>query len=276
MTKRVIWILFVAATILLWSCIDKYVDDGERHYETGVVAFNDYEVALYDVASLSGRVNDLNSFIEYVDENTLADGSNSLEVWQTAENEFFPDYRLRENSGEWYLAANGDTILVIDTKNTDFNSPGAQWEAYLWAYPSAVQNFDYLGENSWSLTLNDLNTYYLNPYDYEPFICIDEARLTVNICDGGIDLSGEMTVLPLSSVYSEGEVRSDFILAGTIVKAVWEETEYIRGIFTEASYSFTITDNSSGKTEPVSVSITPVGDNGRTVEIIYKNDTVIQ
>jgi hypothetical protein len=270
-----IWILIVATTILFWSCIDKYVDDGERHYETGVVAFNNYEGALYNVVDMFMKVNDLNNFIEYVETNTLADGSNGLEVWQTAETEFFPNYRLRENNGLWYLAASGDTLLVIDTKNTGFNSPDAHWEAYSWAFPDALQMFDRIGGSSWNLTLNNMNFYNQDIYYYEPITYIDTAQLTVIAGDEGeLTVGGEMTVFPLSSINSDGEAGTKYVLTGTIEGAIWQEKEYQRGLFTEADYSFTITDNSSGKTEPVAVTITPEGNNERTVEIIYKNDIV--
>jgi len=274
--KKGVWILVVATTILFWSCVDKYVEDGKKHYETGVVAFNNYEGALHNVVDLFGKANSLNSFIEYVDENSLADGSNSLEVWQTAETEFFPDYRIRENSGTWYLAADGDTLLAIDTGNTDFNSPGARWKLYFWAFPDAIQLFERIDENLFNLTLDDMSSFVREVYYYEYFTYIDTARLTLNAADGGeLTINGEMTVFPLSFINSDGEVGTKFVLTGTIEDAIWREQEYKRGLFTEADYTFTIIDNCSGKTEPVSVSVTPEGDRDRRVEVIYKNDTVI-
>jgi len=277
-------VLFLVAVCASTACVDFEIDN-DTHYKTGVAAFHEFESDLSKAFTPFDNALKMDAFIGYVEANTLNDNSNLLNVWLTAEDIYFPKYRVRNSVDSWWCIDGTDTLFMVATGGTPLPFPGSSWD-YL---ESGSQIQISLGEDMvYYYSLDKYNVKIGSEYNYYSAIINAEIEiypqgdllpdsLNANI----YELSGNLSITT-NRYYSDYYSYSSGDQRKVTLSANIPETSKLRhnivpasgGIFDQGGYTLGINDQTLGLSENVQITITPLPSYKRSVTINYRGDTV--
>lgn len=269
MNKKLYITIFTITALFCTSCIQEYLDESNRHYDTGVVAYRCYESSLNHTAELFSQTKLLDGFIGYLEENTLADKSNELQVWLDAETIFYPRYKPRRVGDIWYMMNQTDTLYVINTQGVRLSDDGSEWLAKRFR-DNCTHTLSHNGANKWNVVVDDWQTDdYYGTYEMK----IDE-NFTITLRDSSaFEIVGSNRIV--LTEYSSP--KRNFILTSTLETPLVFQTKYWNEPYAhlmDGEFSFVITDPVTNESETVDVIIISSDNSERDIYVTYKNDVV--
>lgn len=273
--KRILNISFLTIMLVVFctSCVAELFFEDEMHYDTGRLAYEQcYERGLsFSSSALFYEAKRLDDFIGFIEDNTLPDRSNELQVWLEADQKYYPYDKLRKNGDTWYVMQYADTACIINTRGDRFNAAGAEW---------LVQNKDenrphrlsYTGENRWNMVVDDYS-----PAQMDDYLMSIDADLFFTVIDSlRYEITGDYDVTLSYDYYSDSDDVT-FIVDSTIdepLTYIVSDYSMHHGTLMEGDFGFLLTDPSIGVSEYVEVTIVSVADGTREVYVKYKDDIV--
>jgi hypothetical protein len=269
------------------ACVENEIDKEDLHYETGVAAFNEVERALDAIFVPLNNALAVEAFADYLENNSLADGSNLLEVWLDAEDLYFPENRVRCGGNTWFVLSGIDTLYSVETNGESLFTTNNTWR-YVEHNTGTEQIIKNIGGTDFRYTLSGYPArinqgYYFSqvPVDAALTVGFNEKPIGKTTLECDFNLFGSLKIFN-NTYYSYWGGNKDGLREVEITATFPESTplnhHYFSNtfrIFSSGTYTINIEDVTMDKTDQVNVSIVSPSSRTREVTVTYKGDTVV-